>query len=312
MTAQRALLADGRLHLNHGPIDLIIEAFGPASEVAPAYEQAWARFPSVLTELTSELAALRQPIGDHMPRLNGPIARRMAEAVWTHRAQYITPMAAVAGAVAEEMLAALTAGRSLRKAYVNDGGDIALYLSQGESFRAGIVGDLAAPALDGRAIVAAESTVRGIATSGRGGRSFSLGIADAVTVLAETAAKADAAATVIANAVNIDDVEIQRAPARSIDPDSDLGHLQVTVAVGDLSIDTVRRALDAGAIVAEHLASDGLIDAAILLLRGERRVVTSDENRYPQISFDRGRHLPRGRPEERARAQTRGGAGGHP
>src|SRR4029077_17857594 len=139
-------------------------------------------------------------------------------------------------------------------------------------FRAGIVGDLAAPAMDGRVIVDARGTVRGIATSGKGGRSFSLGIADAVTVLAETAAKADAAATVIANAVNLEDEQIQRAPARSIDPDSDLGDLPVTVAVGALAPDVVRRALDAGAMVAERLARDGLIDAAILLLRGERRI----------------------------------------
>ena len=45
--------------------------------------------------------------------------------------------------------------------------------------------------------------MRGIATSGWRGRSFSLGIADAVTVLAATAAEADAAATVIANAVDL-------------------------------------------------------------------------------------------------------------
>jgi uncharacterized protein len=312
MTAQRTLLADGRLHLNHGPIDLIIEAFGQVSEVALAYDQAWARFPSVLPELTAELKTVRQPIGTEMPRLDGAVALRMAEAVWPYRAQYMTPMAAVAGAVAEAMLAALIADRRLRKAYVNNGGDIALHLSAGETFRAGIVGDLAAPAIDGRAIVEAKSTVRGIATSGRGGRSFSLGIADAVTVLAETAAKADAAATVIANAVNIEDEQIQRAPACSIDPDSDLGDMPVTVAVGDLAMDEIRHALDAGALVAERLTQDGLINAAILQLRGERRVVTSDENRYPQISFHRGRHLPRGRPQIRARAQARGSAGGHP
>src|SRR5690348_11352255 len=121
MGAQRTLLADGRLHLNHGPIDLIIEAFGTGAEMAAAYEQAWARFPFVLPELTAELKTLRQPIAEAMPSLSGPIARRMAAAVWPYRAQFITPMAAVAGAVAEEILAALVAGRSLRKAYVNNG-----------------------------------------------------------------------------------------------------------------------------------------------------------------------------------------------
>ena len=312
MTAQRAHAADGRMHLNHGPIDLIIEAFGTACEVALAYEQAWARFPSVLPELAAELNSLRQPVGNELPKLGGPVARRMAAAVWPYRGQYITPMAAVAGAVAQEVLAALIEGRRLRKAYVNNGGDIALHLSPGETFRAGIVGDVGAPAFDGRATVAADSPVRGIATSGRGGRSFSLGIADAVTVLAESAAKADAAATVIANAVNIEDRMIQRAPACSIDPDSDLGDMPVTVAVGDLPAGAVGQALDAGVLAAERLVRGGLIDAAMLLLRGERRVVSRDENRHPQILFDRGRDLPRGRAQGRARAQARGGAGGHP
>ena len=60
-------------------------------------------------------------------------------------AVYITPMAAVAGAVADEMLQALVRGRTLDKAYVNDGGDIAIHLTPGHELRAGIF----ATALDG-------------------------------------------------------------------------------------------------------------------------------------------------------------------
>jgi uncharacterized protein len=65
--------------------------------------------------------------------------------------------------------------------------------------------------------------VRGIATSGWRGRSFSRGIADSVTVLAKTAAMADAAATVIANAVNVVHPGIVRRPACDIRDDSDWG-----------------------------------------------------------------------------------------
>ncbi|HKH67017.1 MAG TPA: phasin family protein, partial [Reyranella sp.] len=36
MSAVAARLADGRLHLQHGPIDLVIEAFGAAAEVERA------------------------------------------------------------------------------------------------------------------------------------------------------------------------------------------------------------------------------------------------------------------------------------
>lgn len=268
MTAVAAHLGDGRLHLQHGPIDLIVEAFGVPDEVERAYGQATDRFGDILTVLVDELAVLRRPVGDAYPLLQGPVARRMAEAVWPHRAAFITPMAAVAGAVADEMLQALVRCRALDKAYVNDGGDIAIHLAPGQSLRAGIV----AQALDGTALLTHERPVRGIATSGRGGRSFSLGIADSVTVLAATAAAADAAATMIANAVNADHPAIERRPAHSLDPDSDLGELLVTVAVGDVPAEIVEMALDRGAAEARRLRLCGLIDSAALSLRGHWRI----------------------------------------
>src|ERR1700682_2212088 len=85
MAAQRARLADGRLHLNHGPIDLIIEGFGLTAEVERAYDQAWEKFPGILPALTGELTLLREPIGNAVPRFGGPVARRMADAVWPYR-----------------------------------------------------------------------------------------------------------------------------------------------------------------------------------------------------------------------------------
>jgi ApbE superfamily uncharacterized protein (UPF0280 family) len=312
MAAQRAQLADGRLHLNHGPIDLIIEAFGPRDEVAGAYDQAWTSFGDILPGLTRELRLLRQPVRDRLPAFESPVARRMAEAVWPHRTNFITPMAAVAGAVADEMLAVMKRGRSLSKAYVNDGGDIAIYLSAGEKFTAGIVGYLWAPAIGGRAEIPAESPVRGIATSGQGGRSFSLGIADAVTVLARTAAEADAAATMIANAVSVDDPAIRRQPASAIDPDSDLGDIPVTLAVGILKPEAAACALDAGERAAVLLAQAGLIVATMLQLQGMKRIVTADGNLGSQISFDGGGNPPRGRPSGRPGPSPRGPSGRHP
>lgn len=270
MSAAAARLADGRLHLQHGPIDLIIEAFGAAEEVERAYGQAAERFGDILPTLVSELAVLRRPLGDAYPLLQGPVARRMAEATWPHRAVYITPMAAVAGAVADEMLQALIRDRTLDKAYVNDGGDIAIHLTAGHELRAGIF----AQGLDGVARLTAARPVRGIATSGRGGRSFSLGIADSATVLAATAAAADAAATLIANAVNVDHPAIDRRTARDLDPDSDLGDLPVTVAVGAMPLEIVAEALDRGAAEARRLRRRGLIDSAALSLQGEWRLVT--------------------------------------
>ena len=190
MTAHAAWLPDGRrLHLQHGPIDLILEAWGPPAAVAAAYARATARFAPLLAELVAELPALRSPAP---APLHGETARRMTRAVAPFRPTFITPMAAVAGAVADTILAAMTAGAPLDRAYVNDGGDIALHLAPGEAITAAIA---ARAGLPDRVRVPDPDPVRGIATSGWRGRSFSLGIADAVTVLAPTAAEADAAAT---------------------------------------------------------------------------------------------------------------------
>jgi len=270
MSAVAARLADGRLHLQHGPIDLIVEAFGDEAEVEESYRQATAQFADILPTLVRELPILRRPVGEAYPLLQGPVARRMADAVWPHRAVYITPMAAVAGAVADEMLQALVNGRALDKAYVNDGGDIAIHLSPGHELRAGIF----ASALDGVARLTHGQPARGIATSGWGGRSLSLGFADSATVLAKTGAAADAAATLIANAVNVDHPAIGRQAARLLDPDSDLGDLPVTVSVGDLPDDAIAQALDKGVAEARRLRLLGLIEGAALSLRGQWRIET--------------------------------------
>lgn len=264
-----ARLADGRLHLQHGPIDLIVEAFGAQDEVERAYRQAAARFGDILETLVKELPLLRQPVGDASATLAGPVARRMAQAVWPHRAIYITPMAAVAGAVADEMLAALVDGCVLDKAYVNNGGDIAFHLAPGEELKAGLfVTQDREGRLEGALRLTYDNPVRGLATSGWGGRSFSLGIADSVTVMARTAAEADAAATVIANAVNADHWAIQRQPARALNPDSDLGDLLVTTGVGRLPAEIVSTALERGAAEARRLRL-----GAALSLQGDWRVL---------------------------------------
>lgn len=263
--------ADGRLHLQHGPIDCIVEAIGEHDEVDAAYAQVARRFEDILPVLVGELGILRAPVRAAYPLARGPVARRMIAAVWPHRETFITPMAAVAGSVADELLAALVRGRILQKAYVNDGGDIALHLEGHARFDVGIASDPGALRLDGGLQVHCADPVRGIATSGWRGRSQSLGIADAVTVLAATAAAADAAATLIANAVNVEHPAIQRLPARAVKEDSDLGDLPVTVEVGALPAEAVDAALDAGLRAARDLRSRGLIVDAYLALNGRWR-----------------------------------------
>jgi ApbE superfamily uncharacterized protein (UPF0280 family) len=274
--AQIRMLADGRrLHLHDGPIDLIVEAFGSPHQVEAAYRAASVRFLAVLDELCGELAYLRTACSAEAPWPRGAVARRMVAAVMPYAAEYfVTPMAAVAGAVAEEILASMTAAAELSSAYVNDGGDIALHLGAGEKLVIGMVERPDRPSLLGTTTVHAHDPVRGIATSGWRGRSFSLGIADSVTVLADRAAAADAAATIIANAVDLPGHSaIVRVPACELAPDSDLRNQPVTQAVGELTVEDVDQALEAGARSAQRLLRMGLIRSSALSLHGETRVV---------------------------------------
>ena len=269
---QAAVLSGERLHLQHGPIDLVIGVEGESAERRQAYHAAHQRFQSVLGELVGALTILRQPLpgtGEQAPVLASPIARRMVAGCWPHRRIFITPMAAVAGAVADEILAAmLVAAPNVQTAYVNNGGDIALHVADGRELKIGVVRDLLRAVPEGVISVTPESGIGGIATSSWRGRSFSLGIADAVTVLARTAAAADAAATLIANAVNADDPAISRRPARALDADSDLGERLVTTAVGSLSDMTCAEALAAGLAETDRQLNAKHILGAMLALQG--------------------------------------------
>jgi ApbE superfamily uncharacterized protein (UPF0280 family) len=277
MQPTRTLLDDGRWHFQYGPIDLVISADGDAAAIHDAVESSWCRFAEILPELVAELSLLRQPLQQSIQQtmsVQGAVARRMVAACWPHRAQFITPMAAVAGAVADEMLTFFSRAPGVTRASINNGGDIALHLQQGQSYHVGLVTDIAqyAGMPNGSFMIDASMPVGGIATSGWRGRSFSLGIADSVTVLAKNAAAADAAATMIANAVNAEHVAIHRAPASSIKDDSDLGSLLVTTAVGVLPHALVAQGLQQGVMLAQRLMNDGVIYAAVLTLQAQSRV----------------------------------------
>lgn len=260
-----------RLHLSQGPIDLVIEAVGDEQEVARAYAQAHEAFEMVLEELARELPLLRSS-NAACPR--GRVARLMHAATAPYRPEFITPMAAVAGSVADHILARLVEGRTLARAYVNNGGDIALHLCEG-IFRIGICDDPVTGAAGGVVLLNANDEIGGIATSGWRGRSHSLGIADAVTVVARSAAEADAAATMIANQVDLPgSPRIERTPAHDLAPDSDLGGRLVTTGVGDLTRSEIATALANGETAARSYLERGLLSAAYLGLAGERRTVS--------------------------------------
>ncbi|MBF0276820.1 MAG: UPF0280 family protein [SAR324 cluster bacterium] len=281
---QSILLKDGRLWLNHGPIDLFIEAQGHTREVELAYQTAIIKFENLLAQIVEELPQLRKPVGFGKMKWKHQISKKMENACLHFEDCFITPMAAVAGSVADTIIESMVEGSDLKKAYVNNGGDISIHLSPHAVFSAAIAENSSSPDFTGSLQIDFNSPSRGIATSGWAGRSFSLGIADSVTVLAKNAAIADAAATMIANAVDVDHPAICRKKAETLDPDSDLRGNLVTIAVGHLPFSTINEALDRGIRTTQQFYRNGLIDAAFLSLQGQRRIFAPEKTKRPYLN----------------------------
>ena len=265
MTITARMLSGDRLHLQHGPSDLIIWAEG---ERELAYTAAGKRFSTIIGEIVSELPVLQERMSLMTLEPKGQVARRMHDACLPFRnIGYLTRMAAVAGSVADEILCAMRHHANISKAYVNNGGDIALYIGPGTSFSTAIRGhdnqDLA------RIDLKDHDEIRGIATSGRHGRSHSLGIADSVTVLAKSAASADVAATLIANAVDLPNHPgITRCAAHLLDEGTDLGECLVVTGCKPLNASECTSALRAGNRRAADFERRDLISAAAIFLQG--------------------------------------------
>ncbi len=273
----KAVLPGDRLHLQHGPIDLVIKAEGKPESVREAYRRAEDRFRTVLDELVSELSLLRQPADPALEPVT-PVARRMWQATAVFPGEFITPMGAVAGSVADEILDVMiekTTG--LHKVFVNNGGDIALWKADHEEFNIDLASCPDPMNRGGRRPVTIQirgrDRIGGVATSGRHGRSLSLGIADAVTVLAGNAATADACATLIANTVDIESARVARLPASEIELDSDLGERLVTVDVGLLERYECDKALEGGMKLAQEFVNRDLANGVFMLLQGDFRCV---------------------------------------
>lgn len=263
-----------RLHLQHGPIDLIVyvDTASPAL-VDAAYGAAITAFNGLLVSLAGNLTSLRQP-GNPDQRFSDPVAQTMNATVCRFNADFVTPMAAVAGSVADFIKEQISKVGSFNKILVNNGGDISLTLRGDSTASIAVCGDAYAGTCSSTIQICANDGIGGIATSGWQGRSHSLGIADAVTVLAETAAAADTAATLIANAVNVEDsMLIQRLPAVDLSPDSDLGERLVTTHVGRLSALQIDKALRAGVAQANDYLLHGHIQACYLELQGVSKSV---------------------------------------
>jgi len=280
----------GRLFLRHGPIDMFVKIDAENTDIVrKAYHKIAEHFGDILPQLSDELPVLRTEIKRIYDLPSGSVAARMYNSATRFSEYgYVTPMIAVAGSVADHVCNLVEPFDDINRILVNNGGDISLRLNEGTALNVGICDDITEPEISTTATIRSDSGIGGVATSGWKGRSFSLGIADAVTVLASTAALADAAATLIANAVDIPySNKIDRQKASSISPDSDLGDKLVTTQVANLSHVEIEEALLRGKECAKKLRASGLVDTVYIALKGKRMIVGGQSQSslpLPQIS----------------------------
>lgn len=265
-TVIRQPLGPGRLLLEYGPLHAVIWTV-PAEFTAVAAAAAL----HALEHVAAHRVLVRRFIGEILPAGDlPPVVAAMIAATRVLKEPEATPMICVAGAIADAATdAAAAAGAAV--VTVNNGGDIALRLAPGRQIRVGLHSGLDAGAIAGTLTVTAADGIGGICTSGLGGRSLTRGIASAVTVLAPRAIAADAAASLVANQTYVPYPGIEQAPARAVDPDSDLRDLAVTVRVPPDLPDSVREeALRRGALEAERLGRT--IHGAVLFVGSRRRL----------------------------------------
>ena len=224
-----------------------------AAQASFTYLEAVAKHKTVLSDFAGNIKAL--PEND--------LAQRMIESVRAIGDIDLTPMAAVAGTLADAVADWLFI-RGSSKVVVDNGGDIAIRLAAGETATVGIRPQIDCLDISHIAQLDDRRPSWGVTTSGLGGRSFTRGIASAVTVLAASASVADAAATAIANACFVRDKNIRQAPAEQIDPNTDLAGKMVTISIGKLAGDKRKVAQINALQRAEDLVACGVIAGALI------------------------------------------------
>ena len=261
------VLADDRVFLNYGPVQMTLMARAHGLAMTEQLKEA----AEYVIKLLADLAEVQDNAKDVSTLGEANLSayplslRLMVEAVLEAGDWTLTPMAAVAGTFAD-LAGDWLVERGASKVMINNGGDIAIRLLGEEKTKLGLTPSIEALGYSHVLNLAADDGIGGVATSGFGGRSFTKGIASAVTVVARTARVADACATLIANHCFVEDPEILRMPAEQLDPNTDIsGHL-VTVKIGKLSPQTKKKALENGLRKAIELRAQGRIHGAVLFL----------------------------------------------
>ena len=257
------VLNDAQVLSQCGPMRLVIQAWKDGQlQIETAKEAGKISF-SFLERVARLRRLLSVPANDIQELPDDKIARKMIQSTKAIGDKDLTPMAAVAGTIAD-FVADWLFDRGMTKVVVDNGGDVSVRLSRSESVTVGIRSDILRQEISHVLRLDAQQASWGITTSGVGGRSFTRGIASAVTAIARNASMADAAATAIANACYIDDERIVQVPAEQLDPDTDLIGVPVTVQVGPLGPEKISIAVMNALQKAERLSRADVIIAALI------------------------------------------------
>jgi len=258
---------DGWALVDYGPMRLRILASKGGRPQTGILEDAAKRAMSYLDRIAGLKEVLKLPHRQIRKEISDEIAGAMIRSVRTVGDADLTPMAAVAGTLAD-FVADWLQSRGMTRVIVDNGGDIAVRLCPGETVRIGVRPDVRFQSISHVILLDSRFSSWGITTSGLGGRSFTRGIASAVTVAAQNASIADAASTAIANGCFVEDERILQMPAEELDPDTDLVGVPVTVSVGELEPEKYLRAIRQACCKAETLTGKGTIRGALIVAGG--------------------------------------------
>ncbi|MEL7566684.1 MAG: FAD:protein FMN transferase [Dehalobacterium sp.] len=266
-------LAPDRLYLDYGPIQATISAYRLGRPMHYEMEAACEYAAAQLKELAACLPLAKLPPEKVKGVKKLPDALfKMMGAVEKCGDSSLTSMAAVAGTFAD-MIADFLTEKGATKVMVSNGGDLALRLADGEFVKVGIVSDINQKSFSHMIKITAQSEIRGVATSGFGGRSFTKGIASAAVAFGGNCREADAAATLIGNHCFSPDPAIRQVPAETLDPDTDIKGHMVTLSIGELSPDTTGRAIKNGITKAIELMEQKVIIGAAIFVQEESAVL---------------------------------------
>jgi len=260
-------LGDGTVLVECGPMRMFLAAWQGSVSRPDRCSDAARQAVAFLEQIAAGRSLMHAPARDIPRPVGHPLLRVMWEAAILVGDPDLTPMAAVAGTIADATADYLV-GLGMTRVVVNNGGDVALRLVSGERLSVGIRPDVTDRRISHRVVLTPELHVGGVCTSGLGGRSLTRGVASAATVFACRAAVSDAAATAVANATLIAIPAVERRRAEEIDPDTDIKGLDVTVTVGNLSETEIAAAIDQGIRRADRLIDEGVIAGACVAVKG--------------------------------------------